>query len=333
MRIVILGLFVLAACGEKKAKDEPKAADDPGPVLHSHPGGGKQARAARTGEPRPQPKVTATVDGKPVEMKGAFAWLDPGGSLQLLVTSVPATCEWATGKMRMLEDGEEDFSAILGKMLQPDGSFAWQMRQVSYGANTRAGGVGPATVVGEVTPGQPVAITLGFEQKSVAFGDEVAKTIKVDGTIDALGCGEPAPDDVGVVPPPPAQAGTMTVAGQKLPIAGAVIEQKPSGERTIVLSSGAATCSGFAHEENSAVAVTLHYKADVPDAWQVDLTGDWFDGQKAEQRFEEGRVTATSPAIAAGATTVELALSGATKIFDYPVAIEGAVTAQVCPAS
>jgi hypothetical protein len=342
MRTVLLLLLVTAtstACGDRKhddsatpspAADKVAAEPEPEPVLHAH-----RKSPPRTGDPRPQPKLTASIDGKPVEMKAAFAWTQPSGAIELLVTSVPATCDWATADMRRLEDGEEDFSAIVHRMLQPDGSFAWAIQQVSYGANTSVGmgGGPPMTVTGDATPGQSTAITLAFSQASSGFGDDPVKTLKVDGTIDALGC--PPPASASIPPPPaaPAQAATMTVAGQKLPIASAMIQQTASGDRTIILSSGGVSCDGWPSSDHATVAVTLHYHAPAtdPEVRQADLTGDWIGGQKADQVFAGGKLVATPTTVPAGVTSVDVTLSGKTSIMDYPVTLDGKVAAQVCP--
>ena len=68
--------------------------------------------------------------------------------------------------------------------------------------------------------------------------------------------------------------------------------------------------------------------------------GDWIDGMLATQVFDRGKLAVLPSSVPAGASTVPLALSGATEIAGYDAALrkvryrvglEGTVTAQVCP--
>jgi hypothetical protein len=133
-------------------------------------------------------------------------------------------------------------------------------------------------------------------------------------------------------PPPAAQGGNITVAGQKLPIHGVVFGAEATGERSIVLSSAGASCDGFPHAEDEDVEVVLHFQPNKDDVWEVELQGDWIDGDQASQIFDKGKLTATPTKAPAGATTLDLALGGSTDVMGYPVALDGKVTAQVCPA-
>ena len=47
--------------------------------------------------------------------------------------------------------------------------------------------------------------------------------------------------------------------------------------------------------------------------------------------FPAGKLVVTPASVPAGATTVELTLGGSTDVMAYPVALDGKVTAQVCP--
>lgn len=322
IRCVLLGLALI---GCDKGGDQPAKK----PPIDVHVTVGGKHVDEPPGTTRAQGTLTATVDGKPVAMQSAFAWKD-GNSVKLWVSNLPSSCEHATARVREIAKGEEDWDAILGRQLQKDGSFGWIVQQVSYGANTRAGGLGATTLTGDASPGAPTTATISFELDSMAFGSQKQEHLKVDGTVDAIGCPPPPPDG-SAKPPPPAQAGTMTIAGQQVAIAGAVIEAKPSGDRTIVLSNAGASCNGFAHGDDEDVSLTLHYRAGKDDVWQADLMGRWIDGTQASQIFDKGKLVVTPTAVPAGATTVDLALSGSTDLMGYATAIDGKVTAQVCP--
>jgi hypothetical protein len=150
-----------------------------------------------------------------------------------------------------------------------------------------------------------------------------------EGTLDALGCAPPVRDGEAPKVKPPAQAANITVAGQKVAIAGAVIAQK-GDERDIVLSNGVATCDGFAHGTDDDVNVSLHYREKEDAAWQIDLMGGWFSGQIATQIFDKGTLTVKPSRVPEGATTVDLELSGTLDIQGFATALDGKVTAQVC---
>jgi hypothetical protein len=309
-------VLALAACkGDKKeaSKKETEKAQEP-------------AGTAQTG-------VKMTVDGNAVGLVSAFAWKAPDGIVTVLGFNRPSSCKEATAGMREVKPGEESFTAAIVQTLQPDGSFQAQLASTSYSGNTRAGNdVGTATVQGDVTPGQTTKIDLAFELDNHPWrDDEKQKHLKVEGTVEALGC--EAPDRAKQLATPTAepQAASITVAGKKLPIAGAALEQKADG-RTLVLATGPATCGGFASGDGDLVAI-LRWR-DKDEVWQADLMGRWLGATThATQIFDAAKPTAEPNKAPADAKTLDVVLGGGYTIDGYAVQLEGKVSAIVCPAS
>jgi hypothetical protein len=335
MRTWTLIAVLAAGCGGDK-KSEEKEEKSETPLLDQYEAAKERRKKAKEamppGEVNAQPQLTGTVNGAAVTWQSALAWARPDGTVELEVSSIGSSCERATGRMRDIEPGEEYFSAILARQLKPEGGFRWGVQQASYGAMTRAGGGVAVEVDGAPEPGKTLKVTLApLEVNAPAFGDHPDRLLKVAGSLEAKGCAPPSWKE----PPPPrpaAQAGSITVAGEKVAIAGAVIEQEGE-DRRIVLSNGAASCDGFPHGDGE-VNLGAHYTAAKADKiWQLDLLGAWFDGQVATQILDASTLTIEPNRVPAGATTVELTLSGTADVNGFPTTIEGKVTAQVCPAS
>ena len=195
---LILSLVLLTACKDK-GKD---AGDKPSKRDHKP-----------TGTPRPQSKLTVTLDGKPVPMATALAWKTWDGQIRLEVSSVPVGCDEVTGDMRWNHDGEVSFHVQLANALQPDGTQKPMLAETWFGGMTRGmlRELVPAT--GDGSPGQPTTVEVAFETENAGSPKQ---KLTVKGTIDALGCAVAPRKDLPPLPPP--MAATIEIAGKKLPI-------------------------------------------------------------------------------------------------------------------
>jgi hypothetical protein len=276
-----------------------------------------------TGLPRPQSKLTVTFDGKPQPMATALAWKRYDGSFELTVSSVPVACGEVTGEMRSLYDGEVTFDVIAGANLAPDGTMKPVIRQWSYDGSTTANPQ-PATGTGDGTPAQPTTLDVEFTQKGVDMHGP-GHTITVKGTIDALGCPPPAPKEAAPALPPE-QPATIEIAGKKLAVRSAVysmVGDWPSLE----LRTGGESCANKAYEVPSEFRISLTwFKKDDPAVSQVSLGGGLLPNQ-SDQTFDKKKLTVKP--VPSGAGPVEL--HGDIKVMDYPVKLDGKVTAVVCP--
>ncbi|MBA3452692.1 MAG: hypothetical protein H0T42_06355 [Deltaproteobacteria bacterium] len=273
------------------------------------------------GTPRPQDKLTVTLDGKPVAMATALAWKTWDGQVRVTVSSVPVSCDEVTGDMRRIHDGEVSFDIQLAHALQPDGTRKPMLAQTYYSGSTTGmlRVVVPST--GDGTPGQPTTAEVEFEQ---AAAGESKQVIKVKGTIDALGCAVPPRKDVPPLPPP--MAGTIEIAGVKLPVRFAKLDTSRDWPK-LELYTGAEACKdvAFAPRSELEVALTWFDKAK-PEVGQVTIDGSIL-GNLADQTFDEKKLTVTPFPLAPG----EIEITGDIVVSNYPVKLAGKVTAVVCP--
>ncbi len=324
MRAWLALMFVavtLGGCDRKAARSEAPAATTRSSAAK---------RPARPSAPaRPQERLTASVDGKARTFQSAFAWMTADGTMRVSLSTAPRSCAEVTSSMIEALPDEALVELFLGKHLAPDGRFEGVVTQTYFDGSTIAGNVAKAEVHGDASVGKSTTVKVELALEGLALGDSPKRKVKLDGTIDALGCPAPKGAAKREPPQPPAQGATLEIAGQKLPIVGVALEQKPDG-RDLVLSSGGVSCDGFAHATNAALVVTLHYRAKGDSAWQEDVGGDWIGNQQSDQSFADGKLVAAPSRAPEGAETIELALSGKAKIMDYPVALSGKVTARVC---
>jgi hypothetical protein len=282
----------------------------------------RQQNRKPTGTPRPQSKLTVTYDGKPVQMATALAWKRYDGSYEITASSVPVGCGEVTGEMRSLYNNEVTFDVIAGANLGPDGKLQPVIRQWSFDASTHAD-TKPATGTGDGAPGQSTTLDLDFTEKGVAMSGP-SHEITVKGTVDALGCD--APPKKAAPPLPPEQPATIEIAGKKLAVRGAtysMVGDWPSLE----LTTGGETCEHKMYEAASDFRISLTwFKKDDPNVSQVSLGGQLLPN-KMDQTFDKKKLTVKPVPSGPG----EVELHGDIKVMDYPVKLDGKVTAVVCP--
>ena len=173
---------------------------------------------------------------------------------------------------------------------------------------------------GDGTPGQPTTADVDFTQD--AAGEPHKLTVK--GTIDAVGCAAAPKKDVPALPPP--MAGTIEIAGVKLPIRFAKLDISRDWPSLELYTAGEG-CKQVAFAPRSDLSVSMSWfdKAK-PEVSQVTIDGTIL-GQFADQTFDKKKLTVTPQPLAPG----ELELSGDIVVGGYPVKLAGKVTAVVCP--
>jgi hypothetical protein len=317
---IMLSLLLLSGSCKDKGKDTDTKSS----------GGGAPAEVAAnpskdrkpTGTPRPQAKLAVTLDGKTVPMVTALAWKTWDGQIQITASSVPVGCDEVTGEMRRFHDGEVTFDVYLISALQKDGTQKPMLQQTWFagGSEIQIRELVPST--GDGSPGQPTTAEVAFEQKSA---DRAApKTIIVKGTLDAIGCPVAARKDLPALPPP--MAGTIEIAGKKLPIRFAKLDTSRDWP-SLDLYTGGEACKQvpFSPSSELHVALTWFDKAK-PEVSQVQIGGSVL-GDAVGQTFDKKKLKISPMPLAAG----EIELAGDIVINEYPVKLDGKVTAVVCP--
>lgn len=314
MRIALMASLVLLSTACKEKSKEAGGDDKPAASM------GRKHQAP-SGTPRPQDKLTVTVDGKPVTMANALAWKGWDGATQITVSSVPVGCDEVTGDMRRIHDGEVFFSIRLINALQPDGTQKPMLKERSFGAMTQGMLKELVPATGDGSPGQPTTVDVAFE---IEGHSEPKQKLGVKGTIDAIGCTVPPRKDQPALPPP--MAGTIEIAGKKLPIRFAKLDTSRDWP-SLRLYTGGEACKQVAFSPPSELTVDLTWfdKAK-PEVSQVTIGGSII-GDAIDQTFDKTKLTVTPHPLAPG----EIELAGDLVVNNFPVKLAGKVTAVVCP--
>ena len=306
--LLVMWLFAICACGNK-AKDD---------------GGGGSAGATTkpakgpTGKPRPQPNLTVTLDGKPVQIATALAWKTLEGDVEITASSVPVACDQVIGDMREMYKDEVSFDVRMDRVLQPDGSLLPMIRQTYYYGTTSAGDQA-ATGSGAGVEGQPTTLAVDF---TVTGTDN--KKLVVKGTIDAIGCAPPPPAKVDAMPSE--MPATMIVAGKQYKVGNAMlrdVDKRPE----LILTSGGETCEQKPHQVRGNFIFTFDwFGTDKPEVGQIDMDGALLP-RHSDQTFDKTKVKIDpAPPRKIGQVKVDADI----KIGEYPVQIHGTVMPVIC---
>lgn len=327
---VVLAVMMAAACG-KGGKDT-GSGSAAGSGVSSAAGSGSAGSAAapakkkRDGVTRPQPKLTATFDGKPVTMTSALAVVTPDGKIAITVSTDPLTCKSVTGNGRAVDDGEVSFDISVVKGLQPDGSMQGVIvTEVMSGDNVMV--TTPTAMTGDGAADQPTTVDVDF---SIDDLKTPPRKLVVKGTIDALGCAAPAAAAKPAAPLPPEMPATIEIAGKKLPIRGAFYY--PNFWPELKLTTGGETC-------NSGDGTPGDLEADLdwtdpkknPAAiGQITIKGALINGGgggPSDKTFDKTKVSVTPTPKGAGTVTLKADIT----VGKYPVRLDGKVTIVACP--
>jgi hypothetical protein len=312
---LFVAVSLLAAC---KGKDN-EPAKDPAPKVSIEPTVKKKEPPKPKGTPRPQPKLTVTDNGKPLEIATALAYKYWDGTTRVTVSTVPVGCEDVTGDMRVLFDGETTFDVGFGSSLQPDGSLKAEVRTTYFNGMTAQKEM-PTTATGDATPGQPTTLDVDFETEDVKGEHKLV----VKGTIDALGCEvKPRADAPALPPEMPAK---ITVAGKAFPVRFAKFS-KTGDWPSVELFTGAEGCKAVPFMAPGPVTLRLTwFKPESGEVSQVDLSGSMVS-HGVDQTFDKKKLSVKPVPTGAG----ELELNGDIKVMELPVKVEGKLTVTECP--
>lgn len=314
---LFVAVSLLAACkGNDKAKE---AAKEPALKVAIEPAVQKKEPPKPKGTPRPQPKLTVTDNGKPLEMVSALAYKSWDGNIRVTVSTVPVGCDEVTGDMRTIYDGETTFDVAFASSLQPDGSMKPELRATYFEGMTMQK-PGPLTATGDATPGQPTTVDVDFETEDVKGTHKLV----VKGTIDALGCEVKPRGEAPALPPEmPAK---MTIAGKTFPVRFARFSK--SGDwPSVELYSGVAGCKSVPFAPPSEVTLRLTwFKPESGEVSQIDMSGAILR-QSIDQTFDKKKLTVKPVPTGSG----EIEMNGDIKVSDFPVKLEGKVTVTQCP--
>jgi hypothetical protein len=265
--------------------------------------------AATAAEPVPHPgppdaATEITVDGKPVTFAEAYIKKLPvPGTYQVFATTKSSSCRELLDNLFNRREGAQTLLFNIGDRVGGDGGFQTVVTDVFVRGS------------GEVAPGSSAALSGsadegGKAEVSVAF----AGTVTVRGKLRATGCGA-RPE---TLPPAAAGSATVTFAGRKVPLAGALRKGDD-----LVLSTAPRDCA----PGSPAAALVLERRF---GAWSA--RGGWLAQEVSNRSMivkgvqEETKDLAVAPG-AEGA----LVLSGAGTIGGHPVALEGTIAATECP--
>jgi hypothetical protein len=316
MRALVVCMIAAAlACGHKDGDGSgggsaaPVQPPPPKPVPRPH---------GPTGQPRAQPNLAVTIDGKPVTMATALAWQTLSGEVEVTASSLPVACDQVTGDMREIFKDEVTFNLAMGHQLQPDGSVVPAIRWMSYDASTTTKDVA-TNGSGDGVEGKPTTIDVDFEVTGTGN-----KKLAVKGTIDALGCpgqGASAPKSS-----PAEMPAQIEIAGKKFGVYNAMLRDVATRPQ-LVITTGTESCEAKPHEIRGNFIVTFHWfdKAK-PEVNQIDIEGALLP-HYSDQTYDKKKVKIDpSPPTQMG----QVKLDADIKIGKYPVAIHGTVLPVIC---
>jgi hypothetical protein len=242
----------------------------------------------------------------PMGLKYAVARTDVADRIFFVLSGSPITC--ATLDERAAGDGTVDL--VVSHFLEPAGTWKWMVTRLGH---DRAA-LGTAEVRGSTEVGQTIEITVDVS----AHGSD--EPIAIDGTIVATVCTRselvaPSGNDR-----PRRSTATLTLAGQRFPIAGARLK----ADRIELSTERGGDCFGPGDERVEIIQWT-----NGPSAGKWSVLGISLDQFAA--------ITASGPAITVGEERTidgkavrDLILAGGGRIGPWSVAIDGAIEADVC---
>jgi hypothetical protein len=216
-------------------------------------------------------------------------------------------------------DGEVTFGLTLGKILQPDGTLATEIKSTYYSGMTNQISQGMSATTGDAAPKSTFTAEVDFKTSSAGKDNQ---HLVVTGTIDALGCepGKPTGDKSALPAEMPA---TIEIAGKKLPIRGAQISSN-LGWVHLKLTTGGETCKSSSNRGDLSVEISWKDKAD-KEPFQVTLGGNLVP-MSSDQTFDKKKLTVKPTPVVPG----DIEIAGDITVMKYPVKLAGKVTAVEC---
>ncbi|MDQ3365127.1 MAG: hypothetical protein M3680_06840 [Myxococcota bacterium] len=298
-------VVALGGCG-KRADDAPAA----------------KATAAPTAPGGAYAGLTVTVAGKRIPIDRAFITRTSPDAYVLQLGHLQGSCDELMGGAAATSPGGTTFSLSLARQVQPTGHAKLVVTDFwSRSLPTKPTLGGTAALSAEPTPG--VFVTVELPQIVDLAAPRTDATVEVTGAVAALGCGDTVVTGLGVPKTTHKSNATITVAGKQLPIRGVILNPPD-----IVISTGPKDCSAV----TVAAPVVLER---VRGQW--GLRGTWFaqpvqNTALPDEATRELQFGAKGVGTSLDGPVIELELSGAGKVGDYAVKLEGIADAIECVA-
>lgn len=284
--------------------------------------GSATSGSAQVSTPTAFEKLTVTFAGKPLAVQRAFVKRMDPDRYQLYLSNNGGSCEELLGNMFNSRD-RVDVLANISPRLNVDGKQYLEVTDIFEGAPTMviAPG-GKVSITGDAGKGEPVEVTLELTAKAQ---QDPKLTIEAHGSFTAVGCGATARDSAGVPRADHPTTATVTLAGQRLELKGAIV--RGSGkERDLLLSTAPKDCS-------PSIPWATVILERVSGLWRV--RGTWLaEEARVTQSPDEKTKLVRAKLGAAGSSedgpTVQVALSGAGHIEGWPIALDGTIEAIDC---
>lgn len=307
---ITISLLVVAACGSKS--DKPEGTTESGSAKPEVDTPGSGNADARRPPPVGLAKLEVEVDGKPVPMRRAFIKRVSADQWRLQVGDLEGSCEELLSGVVNSQKGATSFVATIAKRLAPDGTESMAVTDFwTAGHTTKATFGGPAKLTGATDKDAKVEIEL--PQISSADG---AKTLLVSGPFTATGCGDQPETGAGAPKGQHVTAASITVAGKKLELKGAVLHGAD-----VTLSASPKDCSP-----------TMPFSPVVlqQTAGKWELSGTWIGDPQSTTDAKDLKLTTGKGGTTSDGPTAALALSGTATIGGYTVKLEGTIEALDC---
>ncbi len=302
--LLILPVSALAlACG-KRSDDAPKPTGAAAAPVGAYDG------------------LTVSVAGKRIPIDRAFIKRTSPDAYVLQLGHLQGSCEELMSGMAATKPGGTTFSLSLARQVQPTGHDKLVVTDFwSRSLPTKATLGGTAKLSAE--PAKGAFVTVELPKIVDIAAPRTDATVEVTGSVAALGCGDAVVTGLGVPKTTHKSSATITVAGKQLPIRGVILNPP-----NIVISTGPKDCSAV----TVAAPVVLER---VRGQW--GLRGTWFaqpvqNTALPDDATRELQFGAKGVGTSLDGPVIELELTGAGKIGDYPIKLEGIADAIECVA-
>lgn len=277
--------------------------------------------------PRPQKaaagleKLEVLVDGKPVPMLKAFVKRVSPDQWRVQVGDLEGSCSELLSGVMHVQKGGTSFVATIVKRLHPDGKEALVVGDFASGSSmTRLDT--PAKITGAAIKDEKVEVELAkivatSARPAGADGIAIEKKLEISGPFTALGCGDQPETGVGVPKGPVTSSATITIAGKKLDLRGAILRGTEA-----VLSTGPKDCS----TATPFAPVVVQFTG---GAWELSGTAI-AKPETATDTMKGVTFKVVDKATTEDGPVVALELGGQGKLGAYPVQFAGTILALDC---
>ncbi|MEJ7604047.1 MAG: hypothetical protein WKG01_39570 [Kofleriaceae bacterium] len=309
MRISLLVFLLACGKGDKPVDQAPIMGSGSTVVVDDAP------RAAAGLE-----KLQVLVDGKQVPMLKAFVKRVSFDQWRVLVGDLEGSCEELLSGAVHVQKGGTSFVATIQKRLAADTNETTMVTDFSSGASTQQVNT-RATFSGTTAKHDKVEITLdkitAVSAAPATDGIALERKLEISGPFTATGCGDQPETGVGVPKGAVTSSATITIAGKKLDLRGAILRGNDA-----VLSTGPKDCSTVTPFAPVIVEVS-------GGEWK--LSGTWITKPvTAVETMKDVKFKVVDKGTTEDGPVVALELSGQGGIGGYPVQFAGTILALDC---